>query len=260
MSITLRSTAPRRSLRPCTGKVCPFTVERDDDPAQRQQETLTRLARGLLREGADLVFLLDADEFLRIHQPALLARGLAEVPAGIHFGLEWQTYVPQRWLVRGLHPLAIATHRRARERHGFCKMAVTRWFLSEPDTTIIGPSNHAVLRMPDMSVLPFARLAAEVAAIAHLPARSAGQLVAEVRTGWAAHQRAHRDNPNLAFHWRELDEAFTLDGPPAAERLATIAANYGLQRKDWVDAREIALVEDPLPICELRYQDLAQRD
>jgi hypothetical protein len=235
-----------------------ITVERDDSPAQRQQETLTRLARQLLRDGADLVFALDADEFLKIREPALLAHGLARLPAGINIGLEWQTYVPSRWLEDGVHPLAIASHRLASERHGFCKVAVTRSFLERTDT-IIGPGSHAVLRMPGLEMLPFARLVPEVASLAHLPVRSAAQLMAKVRTGWEAHVAANRSNPNLAFHWRELYEEFAAGDAPTPQRLAVIAANYGLKMEKWHELGAIATVEDPLPTCELRYASLARR-
>ena len=41
--------------------------------------------------------------------------------------------------------------------------------------------------------------------------------------------------------------------PVRIERLRAIAANYGLPMTAWLPPADIALVEDPLPVCEVRY-------
>lgn len=239
------------------GEGLQVSIERDDSPAQRQQETLTRLARTLLRDGADLVFALDADEFLKISSPALLARVVTSVPHGMHMALDWQTYVPSCWLETGTNPLAIALQRLARERHGLYKVAVTKHFLDMTDTTI-GPGSHTVLRIPGPEILPLARVNPEIAALAHLPVRSARQLFGKVKTGWAAHVAAERDNPDLASHWRELNDEFAAGTLPPPDRLAMIAANYGLPMAEWQVAGTIATVADPLVAFALRYTELAR--
>src|SRR6266567_2236174 len=73
----------------------PVRVARDADPAYRQSETMTTLAReALTRDGADFVFALDADEFLKVESRLGLERALADVPPGMNAVLHWHTYVP----------------------------------------------------------------------------------------------------------------------------------------------------------------------
>src|SRR5258708_24064858 len=74
----------------------PLRVVPDADPAYRQSETMTALAReALAQDAADFAFALDADEFLKVESRAGLERGLAEVPAGMHAAVHWPTYVPR---------------------------------------------------------------------------------------------------------------------------------------------------------------------
>src|SRR5690349_11051897 len=55
----------------------PLRVAHDADPAYRQAQTMTRLAREALGEGADFVFALDADEFLKLESRTALEQALA---------------------------------------------------------------------------------------------------------------------------------------------------------------------------------------
>ena len=131
---------------------------------------------------------------------------------------------------------------------------------------VIGPGNHTVLRFgadqdPRVRPIRLARIPPEIAAVAHLPVRSAAQLMHKVRVGWLAHRAALRSNPDLAFHWRELAAEFERTGVPAPARVADIAANYGLPMTAWRPAAEIATLEDPLPVAApLRYAHLARAD
>ena len=92
-----------------------------------------------------------------------------------------------------------------------------------------------------------ARLRPDIAALAHVPVRSAEQITHKVTVGWLAHRAARRRDADLAFHWRELFEMFERAGLPSSSGLQTIAANYGITRAHWLPMSDIALVEDPLP-------------
>ena len=73
----------------------PLTVVRDERIGFFQPEVRTPLARELLRgSGADFVFMLDADEFLRTASRDTLAETLARVPDGMHALVPWVTYIP----------------------------------------------------------------------------------------------------------------------------------------------------------------------
>src|ERR1700680_2704890 len=74
----------------------PLEVERDPSVGYLQSEIMTRTVRhAFARHGADFVFALDGDEFLRIARRDLLEGVLATLPHGLHAAMQWQTYVPE---------------------------------------------------------------------------------------------------------------------------------------------------------------------
>jgi hypothetical protein len=211
-----------------------------------------------MRHGADFVFALDGDEFLRIARRDLLDGVLATLPHGLHAAMQWQTYVPEfdNGAQAAGNILARAKRRLAEERHGLHKVIVAPAFADTPHA-VIAVGNHVVLPSAGHSVaqqpVKHARIAAEVVALAHLPVRSARQLTNKIVIGWLAHCAARRSNADLAFHWRELYRELADGQTPSVERLRAIAANYGLPMTAWLPPEDIALVEDPLPVAELRY-------
>lgn len=229
----------------------PLTLERYDEPAQRQPEVLTRLARGAFAAGADCVFPLDADEFVKMPLRAELERALHTFGHQYCAAIEWQTYVPEP-MQPDAPALAAARKRRVTEAHGLHKVVLTEAFARAPHA-VIGPGNHTVLMEgpgQDLSRNParLALLPARLIALAHLPVRSASQLVRKVTLGWQAHLAAARNDGMLAYHWRELYEEFATRGTPDAARLREIAVNYGLPMDRWEAPDAVDLVEDPLPV------------
>jgi len=234
----------------------PLEVGHDDLPSHRQSEVVTRLARTAFAQAADVVLPLDADEFLKVPSRAALERTLHSLPAALCGALHWQTYVPDfdarpdGWPAPAL--------RRASEAHGLCKVVLTPAFRDAP-AAVVAPGSHAVLMSGaahDLARSParLGLLPESVAALAHLPVRSAGQITRKVAVGWAAHRAAAHADPSLAFHWRELAESFARDGPPDARRLRDIAVNYGVPMDRWVDAAAIPLVRDPLVVAGARRE------
>ena len=226
----------------------PLTIESESELAQRQPEVLTRAASDAFAKGADVVFPLDADEFLKVSNRALLDDVLAKLPSGLNAALQWQTYVPEGARCPPEQPLRGARRRLAVERHGLHKLALTRAFAGDADA-VLGPGSHTIRSLRGETNAPshLARLRTDVAALAHLPVRSAEQLMRKVTIGWLAHRAARRSNADLAFHWRELYEAFDGDRLPSPNEVATIAANYGVARARWLPLRDIAFIDDPLP-------------
>jgi hypothetical protein len=239
-----------------------LTIEQNPELAQRQPEVLTRAARAAFAQGADAVFPLDADEFLKVPNRALLERVLANLPVGLNGALHWQTYVLDDAQSPPEHSLSAARRRLAVERHGLHKLVLTRAFESDADMAL-GPGSHTIVSRSGKSNAPshLARLRSDFVALAHLPVRSAPQLQRKVTIGWLAHRAALRTNSDLAFHWRELYEAFRRTGPPSPPELRAIAANYGVARARWLPIDDIALVEDPLPpVPPSRYDHLILAD
>ena len=251
----------RDILRALVGEGLPLALRFDDHPAQRQQETISALAREAFAAGAQCVFPLDADEFLKLPDRGAFERWLAALPPSLCAALDWQTYVPDL-AARPAHPLALARRRRAQEAHGLHKVVLTRAFAQAP-AAVVGPGNHTVLihgpsQDPARQPVRLARVPPAIAALAHLPVRSAAQLRTKVALGWRAHVAAARDHPTLAFHWQELYAELSR-GEPAPARLREIACNYGVPMARWAPSDAVALVDDPLAAdTTLRYGALAR--
>jgi len=242
----------------------PIEVEHDASVEYLQSEIMTRTARRLFAErGADFVFALDADEFLKVPSRRLLEDTLERVPSAMHAAMQWQTYVADYRPGTPSNVLALATRRLAQERHGLFKVIVARCLAESPDAVIAG-GNHVVLPSAGHSLakqpLKHARVSPSVVALAHLPVRSARQLVNKILIGWLAHCAARRSNPDLAFHWRELYHEISNGHELTPARLAMIAANYGLPMNAWLAAESLALIDDPLPVGEVRYSHLARQE
>jgi hypothetical protein len=232
----------------------PLEVARDADPAYRQSQTMTQLARrALASDGADFVFALDGDEFLKLESRATLERALAEVPHGMHAAMHWLTYVPDSFGGEDGFGPGHLWWRLEDERQSLVKVIVGRALLDTP-ADAIAMGNHAVLGESAESVQPHARLVQEVAALAHCPVRSRPQFEAKVIVGYLANVASRPTDRRLARHWRELYDELRAGGRFGEERLREIASNYGLPLKHWRPVADIELVEDPVRFdVERRY-------
>jgi hypothetical protein len=237
----------------------PLQVTQEADPAYRQSETMTELARDGLREGADFVFAIDADEFLKVDSRASLERALADVPSGMHAAMHWLTYVPDAFDDEEFGQGHLWWRLKA-ERHGLSKVIAGRALLDRPGDAI-AMGNHAVLSAGAAVARPHARLSRETVALAHCPVRSRVQLEAKIIVGHLANLASRPAERRLARHWRELYEELRAGKSPDEQRLRDIASNYGLPIRNWRPAAEIELTEDPVGlVAACRYRSDAVRD
>lgn len=217
----------------------------------------TAVARRVLeRAGADVVLPLDADEFVKSPGRGALRRALAAIPPGMHGLLPWLTYVPDFASPAVDIPARIAgARRRARERQVFLKAVITRAILGTP-TAVLGDGNHYVAAVEGQALEdapPHARVRAEHAAIAHLPIRSADQLVAKVavkRLARLAARTAWQPDAASQVAYDAVVAGAELDVPT----LARHAVNWSVPRAHWEAVADVPLVDDPflVPVA-LRY-------
>jgi hypothetical protein len=227
----------------------PLWVTHDPDPAYRQSETMTSLAReALARDGADFVFALDADEFLKVESRNALEHALSAVPEGMHVAMDWLTYVPGTFEDGAFGPGHL-WWRLETERQGLSKVIVSRALLARP-TDVIAMGNHAVVSRMASTVQPHARPSQDTVALGHCPVRSRAQFESKIIVGYLANLAAQRADRLLARHWRELYNELRSGGTFGEERLREIASNYGLPMKKWRPSSEIGLVEDPVRLAE----------
>jgi hypothetical protein len=242
----------------------PIVLIKSATPGYLQEHITTATARDVFRQtGADYVLPLDADEFLKVRSRDEFGRALRAIPPNMNGLLHWLTYVPDfARAPDGMLALLGSARRLARERQIFHKALMSRYLLERPQA-MLSNGNHFVATRPygtSQEAEPHARIRDEFASLAHVPIRSAAQLVTKVaikklgriaaRYDWkpdAASQAAY----NAVLENRPLDDATLLEH----------AVNWSVPRAQWVPPAEVDLVDDPfLAPMTLKYTPPAAAD
>lgn len=246
-----RSTdATRPILQRLKSEGLPLVLVQSDQAAFFQGSEITRIAaEAFRRTGADFVFALDADEFIRAASRAAVEGALATLPEGTHGRLRWYSYVPASF-DGGFGPHCLRLRLRE-ERVARYKLAVRRGFL-ETGQFMVNEGNHWVCELRNGRPAAHQPLPPERLGLAHCPVRSRSQLESKVRLGYAALSEAGEGavNAAMAYHWRDLYEDLERGVALPDSRLRLIAANYTTPRADWLAEDRIELVEDPVLLCQ----------
>jgi hypothetical protein len=241
----------------------PLRIEVETELEFRQSEIVTRLARRIFATtDAAFIFLLDADEFLKVASRDRLEAALASLPTGVHAIQEWHTYVPD--FSRALDPASLIRSAR-RVRHGLqprYRAVVSRDFLQTP--TLIAEGNHLVVRRLGAENHPkiqHARLTVDESAVAHIPVRSAAQFSAKIAIGWLSCLMQPERAPGLSSHWRDSYELLRSGNALTPEMLTLLAANYDVPESERKPLDQIAFADDPFfADVEIIHQGAARAD
>ena len=226
-------------------------------PGYLQEQMTTSIARAAFAQsGAQFVLPLDADEFLKVGSRDGFRRALAAIPPRMHGLMHWLTYVPDFAAPRqGIRALLGGARRVATERHPLHKAVIGRHLL-EDGRAMLSNGNHYVAREHygrSEDAEKHARIRVEHGALAHVPIRSAEQLVAKVAMKKLGRIAANFDwNPDAASQvaYQSVRDGGLLDAATLAEQ----AVNWSIRRDAWLPAAEVELVDDPfLASFELRY-------
>jgi glycosyltransferase involved in cell wall biosynthesis len=227
----------------------PLTLLSDDALGYRQSEVSTYLARHAFSTlECDRLFLLDADEFVRVSSREELNGLLSAIPETDHALFRWMNYVPTDTdnLREPAVPARIG-HRRRDDDSSTYKIALSRSFARESSAHLT-QGNH------DVANSAFVSRHEESLRIAHYPVRSPEQLTLKVAIGWSAYAAmGYEDREALGRHWRSLFEMLVRDPDELFTRYSDIA--YAYEDMDASFSAD-ALVDDPLPWAHsLRYTD-----
>jgi hypothetical protein len=221
------------------------TVERDAD--FRQSAVITRTAREVFAAcDPDYIFLLDADEFLKVPARARLEALLEPLPPDVHAVQSWQSYVPDFAHEHDTVSLLKSARRAPPPQPAVNKAIVSRHFLGSP--TLIAEGNHLVLRAVGAESYPIVRhapLPEEECAIAHVPVRSAAQFSAKIAVGWLSCLMQPSRSEQLSYHWRDGFALLRSGRQLTPELLTAIAANYGASDVQRFESAAVELTEDP---------------
>jgi glycosyl transferase family 2 len=249
----------------------PLEVIAETSEAFSQSEVVTREVRRIFSTTeADFIFLLDADEFLKVRSRARLVAALESIPSGMYAVQGWHTYVPD--FSRPLDPVEIVRSARKVMPAGIgYKAIVTRCFIES--TMYVADGNHYLRKrlgnMGDFDVEPF-RLRPEDSALAHVPVRSGAQFSVKVLVRWLARLIEPERHRLLGRQWLKAyddlfeDKVVTPDMlaratlPPG--KLTELAMTYGLTKAERM-AGPLRLVDEPfLADVRIAYPDLARAD
>ena len=242
----------------------PIILVKSATPGYLQEQITTAAARDVFRQtGADFVLPLDADEFLKVRSRDEFDRALGAVPAAMNGLMHWLTYVPDFATAdRGMIALLRSAKRVAKERQVFQKALMSRYLLDRPEAMLSNGNHYVarVLRGKPEDAEPHARIRAEFAALAHVPIRSAAQLVTKVavkKLGRIAAQFDWRPDAASQIAYEAVLANRTVDDALLLEN----AINWSVPKRDWIAAADAELVDDPfLAPITLRYTPPAAAD
>ncbi len=201
-------------LRALCEERLPLIVTRNESPGYLQAEIMTTAARDVFaRVRADIVFPLDADEFLHVPSRERLERALADLPPGHTGRLAWPTFVPSFDRPgRDMPSILRGTRRLAREAPApeavAAKTVLPRWFADLPDAYLVMGSHHVVLGrdLATATHVPQVDLDPAIVRLCHVPVRSRTQYVVKTAVSHLALMAAGRWFGPGATRRREYEE------------------------------------------------------
>jgi hypothetical protein len=241
----------------------PLRTTVDRDANFRQSAVITRMAREVFSAcDPDYIFLLDADEFLKVPSRARLEALLEPLPPEVHAIQSWQSYVPDFANEHDTVSLLKSARRAPPPQPAVNKAIVSRHFLHSP--TLIAEGNHLVLRAVGAESYPIVRhvpLREEECAIAHVPVRSAAQFSAKIAVGWLSCLTQPGRSEQLSYHWRDAFAMLRSGRKLTPELLTAIAANYGASDVQCFESAAVDLIDDPfLAEFSNRHDDVGRTD
>ena len=241
-------------------------VRTSSESTFRQGATLTTLARQALHAGADFVFVIDADEFLRVPSRQALEHVLSSLPEGATGGIPWQIYVPlPSDNSEDPNILTRVTHRPSQESKPLGKLILGRDFLHDESLFLLEGAHWVYQRYGEEYVPKPIQVFADLR-LAHFPVRSAGQAVSKLLQRRWQRRIAWVDEPItklVASGWRStfdrMTEMVLARGTLTRDELFWFAFayndDYRPDEAPLCSAYEHLLVRDPCanPAGEVRY-------
>lgn len=236
-----------------------------DDPVfgYYQSEKTTEVYRRVVPVfQPDLVYLLDADEFIRAPNRQALESVLRKVPIGGQALLPWMTHIPdpQSTTQQMLEdPLGGAPWRRKREEPLYHK-AVIRRDPKDDATLVVEQGNHAI-RMGDGRTVPTVGI--QGAHVTHLPVRTVDQVNVKAINGWQAYMVRNRTChfPGQGTQWQLLYERVTRGGGIQRGDITTVALDYAQTPRTGRSLAEDAVRDPMTPLYgQLRHLSLGRHD
>lgn len=187
---------------------------------------------------ADIVCVLDADEFLMSDDNINPREILNNLDLNEYYLAKWITYVPTKDDLPDLFIPKRITNVRDENVESFFKVIVTKGIFNMYSPKL-RMGNHS-LSFPNNENRP--KGSELTLKIAHFPVRSIEQLISKVSVGWPNLISINVDNKPWGWHWKNIFEKFKLHKYITFEDLENFAKYYALE--DFED--EINIINQPI--------------
>lgn len=217
----------------------PITILTDDVIAYHQSEVMTYYSRlAFARLNCDRLFLLDADEFLKVESRKELEERLASIPNETHGLIPWVSYTPSAGDdLAEINPVARIVHRHAQPSDSY-KLVLAKSFTQLTDV-VIAQGNHD-LNSSD----PACRCAlVPDLYLAHFPVRTIRQLQNKAVAGWCAYIARGGEDHGIGNQWKMLYEKLRRDTAWTNDDLFKIGILY----PDLARERQPVIIREPFP-------------
>lgn len=198
----------------------PLSVWSLNTKAYQQSAVLTGLTNRAFSEGADWVFILDADEFLEIYDRETLESLLIESSSDV-VEMTWRNAIrlgdwpPGLSKIEGMYTSSL-------DEPIYGKIALSRKYAEHHPGLLIAMGGHSVASRPCGEPAHTTK----IGRLRHLPIRSISQLAGKLKAGieaCRAHQGIGQDD---AFHWFEMAELLEQDALDDTA-MRRVALRYG---------------------------------
>lgn len=204
--------------------------------SEKYQSAITSaLIRKAFKDGADWVFLLDADEFLNIPDRQTFVKGLEKHSSGL-VRLRWCNLIPSCFGVFDSFQFK-QNYYVAQRLSNTSKIAISRRFFIENPYFYLSEGNHEIAKRENGSY-EFIPASHE---LFHLPVRSYERLLYKVTNASKLLSSKHNKRISEGVHLDPILRTITSQGtsPLSEEVLSAIAANYGDPKARILDSKEL---------------------
>lgn len=236
----------------------PVIIHRNEEVGFDAKRWINKAAQEIFAtRGADFLFMLDGDEFLKSTSRAYLEDAISAIPMGTAAALRWESYVPMPIdLPTERNVIKRIQYRAAKEAKPIYKVTLSKRFYEDANL-VVAVGNHSVMQAHDGKIIHVPHVAFCGATLAHFPVRTEAQLISKALIGvWASwvDQGGVNKDMTINVHWQKFYRELMASGQISSERLRDIALDYQHVQQNKGEAIDRTLIHDPLDIdFELKY-------
>jgi hypothetical protein len=229
------------------GRIEIYTVDKEE---KYQSAIMNCLARKAFDEGADWIFLLDADEFLHVDGRASLQAELHAYSSDVMF-LPWLNLVPEKYGCFTDFDANQTFYWRGRlSRH--VKVALSSLFIARNPDFHIYEGNHHIA--PDVHAPIVTRPRREGLVLLHAPIRSADRFKYKMSVAHGTLLTKHNPPDSEGTQVTSIERMLRSDAAIGVDQLNALAAHYGDDEIDAVDVADWPRIGLPVPLLQARRE------